>query len=275
VAAALRVDEPGAQAAADALIALGEAGAQAAVAQLPGPLRLDRHILPGPMPPAAEHGPLLALLLRFGRVAVRPLLERFADPSLEVRFYATLLAGEMGVAEMVPALGSRVYDPDAAVRRAAAQALARANDGPARRTVTERLRGDLPGPDILRQRYAAEALGVLRDVPSVPRLIELVKHDDALVAGAARRGLIEITKQDFGQSRWRWRSWWERHRHEPRVEWMFEGLLHAEPDVRISAAEELRRLTNDSFGYHFDLPKREREDARKKWMDWWRAHGSK
>src|SRR5207253_4451822 len=133
---------------------------------------------------------------------------------------------------------------------------------------------ELPGPDEMRQRFAAEALGALRDVPAVPRLIELIKHSDAAVASGARKALIEITKQDFGTSRWRWRSWWERHRDEPRVEWMLEGLAHAEAEVRLSASEELRGLSNDEyFGYAFDGPKREREDARKKWIDWLRTHG--
>jgi hypothetical protein len=137
------------------------------------------------------------------------------------------------------------------------------------------MRAELPGPNPLHQRYAAEVLGAFRDVPSVPRLIELIKHPDASVVAASRRALVEITKQDFANSRWRWRSWWERHRHEPRVEWMLEGLAHPEPEVRLSASEELRSMTQEYFGYAFDLPKREREDARKKWVDWWRAHGSK
>jgi HEAT repeat protein len=139
------------------------------------------------------------------------------------------------------------------------------------RILIESLRGELPGPDPLRQQYSAEALGALRDAEGVPRLIELVKHDEAAVVLAARHALLEITKQDFGTSRWRWRSWWERHRGEPRVEWMLEGLGHGEAEVRESASEELRTLSADSFGYHFDLPKREREEARKRWVDWWRA----
>jgi hypothetical protein len=110
----------------------------------------------------------------------------------------------------------------------------------------------------------------------VPRLIELVKHADPQVVASARRALIEVTKQDFGTSRWRWRGWWDRHRHEPRVEWLLEGLGHAEADVRLSAAEEMRALSlGEVFGYHFDLPKREREEARRKWVDWWRSHRQK
>jgi hypothetical protein len=126
-----------------------------------------------------------------------------------------------------------------------------------------------------RQRFSAEALGALRDVPSVPRLIELVKHADERIVVSARRALVDITKQDFGTSRWRWRGWWDRHRNEPRVEWMLEGLGHAEAEVRLSASEELRALSSEYFGYHFDMPKREREEARRKWVDWWRTHGTK
>ena len=33
------------------------------------------------------------------------------------------------------------------------------------------------------------------------------------------------------------------------------------------------RLTSESFGYHFDLPKREREEARQRWVDWWQRTG--
>ena len=112
----------------------------------------------------------------------------------------------------------------------------------------------------------------MKDVTSVPRLIELVKHGDPSVVSAARKALVEVTKQDFGTSRWRWRSWWERHRDQPRVEWMLDGLAHAEPEVRLSAAEELRAVSKKDVGYTFDGPKREREESRKKWIDWMRSH---
>jgi hypothetical protein len=259
----------------DALVAFGERAALAVVAALPGPLRLDRHDLRGQTPPLSEHGPLLAVLSRLGRLALPPLLHRLSDPSLEVRYYATLAVGELKLPEVAPALGARLYDADSGVRRAAIDSLARFSDSRELRVLTEQLRAELLGPDPVRQRCAAEALGALRDVASIPRLIELVKHPDPTLVSVARRALVEITKQDFGTSRWRWRGWWERHRDQPRIEWMLEGLGHAEAEVRLSASEELRGMTNEYFGYAFDLPKREREDARKRWVDWFRAHGNK
>ncbi|MDB4970489.1 MAG: ral secretory system protein domain protein [Myxococcales bacterium] len=267
-----RQDEHAAMSA-SALVTMGDRAAAALVARLPGPLRLDRHTLRGATPPLEEHGPFLAILTRMGRSARDPLVQRLGDSSLEVRYYATLALGELQTPDVVAPLGMRLYDPDAGVRRAAVDALALFPDSPELRSLIEQLRGELPGPDALRQRYASEALGTLRDVTAVPRLMELVKHQDPSVVSAARKALVEITKQDFGTSRWRWRSWWERHRDQPRVEWMLEGLGHSEAEVRLSACEELRSLSDDEFGYSFDAPKREREDARKKWVDWVRNHG--
>jgi hypothetical protein len=260
---------------ADALVSVGPRGIDAVVAALPGPLTLDRHTLRGTPPPLGKHGPLLALLGRFGAAAAPQLVTRLGDASADVRYYATLALGELNRADVVAPLGKRLYDADAGVRQAAVQALVRMEPNAELRRLTESLRGDLPGPDSDRQRYAAEALGALRDAEAVPRLVELVKDSDAELVAAARSALVEITKQDFGTSRWRWRSWWERHRDEPRVEWMLEGLGHSEADVRMSAAAELSVVTGQNFGYHFDLPKREREEARKRWVEWWREHGER
>ena len=270
IASVLMADERS-NSSAEALVALGERGALAVVARMPGPLKLARHTLRGPTPPLSEHGPLLALVSRFGKSALGPLLARLNDAAVDVRYYAALAVGELKLPEAVAALGQCLLDSDGGVRAAATQGLTRHGESPELAALTESLRSELPGPDPLRQQYASEALGALRDATSVPRLVELVKHSDPAVVLAARHALTEITKQDFGTSRWRWRSWWDRHKSEPRLEWILEGLGHPEPEVRESASEELRTLSPESFGYHFDLPKREREEARRKWVDWWRA----
>jgi HEAT repeat protein len=244
--------------------------AEAAVARLPGPIRIDRHNPHGPTPPLADHGPICALVARFGLAAVAPLKRRVEDASAEVRFYVALALAELGGEGAIPQVADLLFDRDASVRRAAGDALARLGESAARGTVIESLRGELPGPERERQRTAADALGALGDVASVPRLIELVKHDDNMVQSAARRALVAITKQDYGTSRWRWRGWWDRHRSEARAEWLFEGLGHSEDDIRRSSAEELRRMFTESFSYHWDAPKRDREEARKRWHDWYR-----
>ncbi len=183
----------------------------------------------------------------------------------------TLALGEIGRDQKIALVGDRLFDADASVRKVAVDVLHRLPESDARRAIIESLRGELPGPELQRQRMAADALGALGDAQSVPRLIELVKHDDAGLNAAARRALVAITKQDYGNSRWRWRGWWDRHKNVPRAEWLFEGLGHAQEEVRASSAEELRRVSPEQFGYHWDAPKREREESRRRWLEWYRA----
>jgi hypothetical protein len=92
------------------------------------------------------------------------------------------------------------------------------------------------------------------------------KGDDVAKAHAA---LVAFTKQDLGSKPRRWELWWEKHMDDDRLEWLFEGLSHKTPEIRESAEVELRAITGEYFGYHFDLPRREREDARARWQSWW------
>lgn len=87
---------------------------------------------------------------------------------------------------------------------------------------------------------------------------------------AAHAALISISKQDHGPRPRRWEAWWKKHQDEDPVEWLFEGLSHKTTEIRASAEEELRALTGEYFGYHFDLSRAEREDARARWQAWWR-----
>jgi hypothetical protein len=256
---------------ADKLVSLGARGAEMAVARLPGPIRIDRGSYRGLTPPLADHGPICGLVARFGNLAVPALERRVNEGSADVRYYVTLALGELAREASVPQLAARVFDRDPSVRKVAVDMLIRMPASDARTALVESLRGDLPGPDRERQRISADALGALGDAHSVPRLIELVKHEDTAVQSAARKALLSITKQDYGTSRWRWRGWWDRHKNEAREEWLFEGLGHSEDDVRASAAEELKRMYSEHFGYHWDAPKREREEARKRWHEWYRA----
>lgn len=103
---------------------------------------------------------------------------------------------------------------------------------------------------------------------AVPGLIERldVAGDDA---EAAHQALVAITRQDFGPKAKRWTIWWERHQDDDRVDWLFDGLSHKTPEIRAAAEQELRALTGEYFGYHFDLPRRDREAARARWQSWW------
>jgi HEAT repeat protein len=239
--------------------------------RLPGKLWVDRYANARPTR-ASQHGPLLALLVRLGEKAVPLLGELLANEDRELRYYATLACVEVRNAALVAALVPRLFDQDYGVRGAAVDAL---SAYPSRDTdpALQQVRNALHG-DAARARAAAHALGELRDVGSVLDLIATTERDHT-TAEEARRALIQLTKQDFGTKARKWRSWWEKNHDRPRMEWLLDGLAHADDEVRLSASEELKRMTGEYFGYHYDLPKREREEARAKWVKWWEEIGKR
>jgi hypothetical protein len=120
---------------------------------------------------------------------------------------------------------------------------------------------------------AARALGAIADRQSVPVLLELVTSEEEPVRDAALVGLRAITLHDFGRARWRWVRWWREFGGKHRVEWLLDALSAQEPALRLEAARELEQLSGRYVGYHFDLGKRDRDEARRRWEDWWQTTG--
>jgi hypothetical protein len=126
----------------------------------------------------------------------------------------------------------------------------------------------------VRSRLAAiDAIGVLRDAASVPTLIELSAHTDRQISVPALRALAAITCQDFGKATKKWRAWYESNAYRHRVEWLIDGLMHSDQNLRAAAGLELQKLTQVYYGYVAAASKRERELAQKRYWDWWRTEG--
>ena len=180
--------------------------------------------------------------------------------------------GSDGLAEVAEERLCRVADDATSAARLPALRALRARVGhPRVGALVEKLRLDLTGP-IEAAVLAADALAELRDPRAIPGLLAGLQGPAAL-AQTAHRALVEIAKQDFGTSRRRWTAWWDRHGGDDRIEWLFEGLSHKSAEIRFSSSEELRLLTGEYFGYHFDLPRRERDRARARWQAWWNESG--
>jgi hypothetical protein len=194
-------------------------------------------------PPAAEPPPRTTLRTPIGR----PSLETPSDDN-EERLCA--------VAD----------DAESEARLSALRVLRTRLARPRVRALANKLQGDLRGaPE--RAVLAAGALGELRDAQAVPALIDALDGAPALARTAAR-ALVEIAQQDFGGSRKKWLAWWNEHKKTDRVAWLLEGLSHRSPEIRFASSEELRLISGEYFGYHFDLPRREREEARERWQQW-------
>jgi hypothetical protein len=121
---------------------------------------------------------------------------------------------------------------------------------------------------------AAAAIVELGDTEAIADLIAVIERADR-GGEHARRALIALTAQDFGVNERKWRKWYEGARTRHRIEWLIEGLAHKEDAIREIAINDLRRLTGEYFGYHHDLPRRDREAAAERWAAWWREAGQR
>lgn len=121
---------------------------------------------------------------------------------------------------------------------------------------------------------ALQALTHLRDKNAVPSIIDMLEVRDAglaAVAAAAQSALVTLTCEDLGKKAKRWQDWWQAMGDRPRIEWLLEGLAHRTPELRLLASNELYEVCGEYFGYHYDLPEREREEARQRWIAWWQS----
>jgi hypothetical protein len=91
----------------------------------------------------------------------------------------------------------------------------------------------------------------------------------------ARSTLLALAGDDLGPKKRRWLDWWEKMRQRPRLEWLLEALAHRDPQIRLSASQELQEITGEYFGYHYDLPERDRDEARRRWLEWWQNTGKR
>ena len=120
---------------------------------------------------------------------------------------------------------------------------------------------------------AVEALSELRDREAIPLLLDKLGDGDSRLVEAAQAALRVITRHDLGGARWRWSRWWREHKDRHRIEWLIDALTEKNAELRLEAAQELEELSGRYVGYHFDLGRREREEARRRWFDWWQSTG--
>ncbi len=261
------------------LVRAGRDAVAVLMSGFPGKVVLNRRHPPDARRPVAEHGPRLRALVHLVRDAVPELLSACEQGPSDSRWYALALLAELPDPRTVGAAGERLFDDDEGLRALALESLQRMQGQAALegdlRALETRLRSALGAVsgggagNAVRRRRAAEALGALRAEGAIDDLILHVASLDPDLSTAVRRALFTITRQDFGEKEKRWRSWWNENRSRHRVEWLLDALSADADETRLLASEELKRLTGEWFGYQFDLPKREREAALKRWRSWW------
>jgi hypothetical protein len=241
------------------------------IAQLPGPLE----VAPAPLAarPTALRGPVLEALFAIGSPAVPQLLAVLTDPEPSRRRAAAAVLGAIGDPATLVPLADRCLDPVPEVAEAAREALAAQRGTPAMRPIPERLRRALASGLATRAGPAARALMALRDVESIPLLIQSLDGTDPATAAAAAEALAAITLQRHGTSARDWLLWWKENRGRGRAEWLFGGLTAEDREVRAAAAVELARVAPPPVRYSVEMTPAEREPAARAWASWFTRSG--
>jgi hypothetical protein len=257
------------------LVDAGERGLDAVFKHFPGTHRVQRQDSFSKLPPIAEAGPLLRAAAAFRQLALPRLIAMLDHADADRRFCALVCLSDVVHPSVLSSLTSRLVDTDYPTRMAALEVMRhyrRFDEFEAvGRTLRAVLRDEKSPAD--QRRAAAYALGELRDVESIPVLVVALGEGDAALAASAHRALVVIARQDFGALAPPWLDWWEGAARKHRIEWLIDALLHAEPTIRHEASEELKRLTGQHVGYYFNLPRRDRERAHMRYVEWWRTEG--
>ena len=238
----------------------------------PGPLWVDPFAKQGVLVPFPDCGPLLWLLSQLGKDA-----HPYVSPRLEARvpverFFATYFYAHAIVPEIVPRLIRRLHDEEDRISMLSIRTLRGYKDDPAFEQVHDHLQYRLASPSIDARRHAAGFIGMFRDELAVPSLISVFDKKEKLLYEAARKALEDVTKQSFGTSARKWASWWHAHRDEPRMQWLIDGLDARDRKIRESSLAELEAVANTTMGFEVDAPKRQREDAKKRWQSWFKRN---
>jgi len=189
------------------------------------------------------------------------------DSARDMRTPTPVTAGVDPVETLLSA--ARLGDP--AARRTALRRLSRRVHDPRVMAFRRGLEKKSAGGDPTVATGALRALAELRDKNAVPAIAELLEAADATIVEAAHAALVALTCEDVGMKAKRWMDWWSKMGSLSRVEWLLEALAHRTPELRLLASNELYEISGEYFGYHYDLPERDREEARLRWIAWWQS----
>ncbi|MGB1278071.1 MAG: HEAT repeat domain-containing protein, partial [Nannocystaceae bacterium] len=223
----------------------------------------------GDLPPPAAHGPLLRACIELGEAMVPHILELFDHRRYLVRFYAAFVFQDLRDGRCIRPLSELAFDQEASVRLIAMRVLETYTQEEDFERVVARIRKSLNSVDRPRRIQAIDALGTLRDIRSIPQLIDLLEATDTEVQDTALGALCSITAQQLGYRASRWRTWYADHSDRSRIDWLIEGLRHRDPAVRRWVADELARISNQDIDFPANGDRRDREQAIKAWSAWW------
>lgn len=225
---------------------------------------------------ASECGTVPRILVHLGRRSVPFLTIRSRDEDPVVRRWATFTLGEIPCKDAAEVIATRLFDRMPDVRRAALASARRMNVDPlarrALRAAVEAAAEDVSLDGDARA-GAIEALVDIREYESIPTMLMLLDDRDKSVKRTAKWALTVLMRQDFGSDAAAWRSFWNEHRDEDRIEWLILALDHISADLRRAAGDELAGLTGQRFNFDPHSNPTERRLSQARYREWWSARG--
>jgi hypothetical protein len=254
------------------LRAMGEPALLRLAAQFPGPLEVLRRDLRA-LPPPSAHGPLVRTAILLGGDFVPHLVDLFDHPSPDVRFYAAFVFQELRDPRAMRPLSELAFDTSGDVRVISMRVLETYSRIPGFADAVRVVRAQLDSTNRTRQLYASRAVGTLRDIDGIPKLVDMLSSRDRFVQEAALESLCSITGQQLGLKPHRWKTWYAENEHRHRIEWIIESLRHRDVPVRRWAADELTRVTGHREPFSAMGDKKARDIAVEAWTEWWEQRG--
>lgn len=254
------------------LRALGDDGMRMLARNLPGPLELlrgDARVLPRP----SAHGPFIRAAVALGVPFTPHAVALFADADAEKRFYAAFIFRELRDDAVVGPMSRLAFDENRDVRTVAMQVLETYRRAEGFEDGVAYVRSRLDDADMDSRILATKAVGVLRDVHAVSRLIAFLSSEVAELRAAALASLCSITGQQHGAKPRRWGAWYVENGAKDRVEWIIDSFRHPDAGVRRWAHAELIRVTGHRVPFCPLGGRSAREVAHQAWTAWW--HGQR
>ncbi len=253
------------------LRSFGQGWIEPVLGRFPGRTTEVADLTTGELPAVSGYGALLRFVVEQGTVIARSLLERTSHPDPEVRVWLVLTLAEIGGKEGREAVSQALFDFDGRVRLAARLVLrsvvglrAWANGV---RSLVRRAAAEEDQPE--RRVLAVQALGEIREVSSVPILMDALGADDPDIRQAAEEGLRSVTRHSLGEDPDAWQTWWEKNFRRARYDWLVDALARDDEAQREAAHRELIEIVGEDLGYDANASEDARSEALKAYRKWW------
>ncbi len=207
--------------------------------------------------PIEQHGPVLYYLTKNKEIELSKLKDFFNSNDNQKKFYSIYIYTKVKDEDIIPNLINKITDR--VVSLVAIKALENHKNFKVYTRIKYKFESAVHSkmPSIVIDWITA--IRMLRDEFFVPILIDALDtwKKEKVIKNKIVELLIELTKQDFGDSERKWSKWWANNQYKMRKDWVLDGLIHKKKKIRISALNEAKKCFKSLYNYTIDLSTKE------------------